>query len=266
MRCEISDILAAQPHRRQFLPCHGPRGLGHRRAVGCRACAAPWPRNRKRDRQCILLWMSGGASQARHVDLKPGHANGGEFRGIDTSVLACASANTCRVLGRPGRPTGHFRGLSTKEGDHGRGTYLMRTGHVPGGPVRYSAFGAASPSSWATTKASYPRTSASPAPYQQFNQAAFGAGFLGPRYAGRRRSTSCRTSDGRSADANDETARQETYADLRFENLLPADAAPPAARMTDRMACGKNSKQVFWPPIAPRRRPATKRSIAPRCA
>ena len=30
-----------------------------------------------------------------------------------------------------------IRSLSTKEGDHGRGTFLIRTGHQPQGPIQY---------------------------------------------------------------------------------------------------------------------------------
>src|SRR6202790_5623649 len=37
-------------------------------------------------KSCILLWMSGGPSQLDTFDLKPGHANGGPFREIQTNV------------------------------------------------------------------------------------------------------------------------------------------------------------------------------------
>src|SRR5271170_6740866 len=39
-----------------------------------------------RRRSCILLWMSGGPSQIDTFDPKPGHANGGPFHAIPTSV------------------------------------------------------------------------------------------------------------------------------------------------------------------------------------
>src|SRR6478672_6660947 len=35
---------------------------------------------------CVLLWMPGGPSQMDTFDLKPGHANGGPFQEIATSV------------------------------------------------------------------------------------------------------------------------------------------------------------------------------------
>ena len=45
--------------------------------------AATDPRRRK---SCILLWMTGGPSQIDTFDPKPGHANGGPFKPIETAV------------------------------------------------------------------------------------------------------------------------------------------------------------------------------------
>src|SRR5205809_845112 len=49
-----------------------------------RLAAADDPK--KRRRACILLWMSGGPSQMDTFDLKPGHANGGSFKEIQSAV------------------------------------------------------------------------------------------------------------------------------------------------------------------------------------
>src|SRR5262245_4566479 len=40
----------------------------------------------KRKRSCILLWMNGGPAQTDTFDLKPGHANGGPYKEIQTSA------------------------------------------------------------------------------------------------------------------------------------------------------------------------------------
>src|SRR6267142_361305 len=48
--------------------------------------AAETAKNPQRKRACILLWMNGGPSQMDTFDLKPGNANGGPFKEIDTSV------------------------------------------------------------------------------------------------------------------------------------------------------------------------------------
>ena len=41
---------------------------------------------RRQGMSCILLWMPGGPSQFETLDPKPGHANGGETKAIDTAV------------------------------------------------------------------------------------------------------------------------------------------------------------------------------------
>ena len=126
----------------------------------------------KRQRRCIVLWMSGGPSQLDTFDLKPGHTNGGEFAEIDTAV---PGLRISEHLPRLSAHAGHLailRGLSTKEGDHGRGTYLMRTGHVPGGPVRYPTIGASLGKELGSDEDELP-SYISIAPFQQFNQAAF---------------------------------------------------------------------------------------------
>ena len=50
------------------------------------ALAGDAARDPARKRSCILLWMSGGPSQTDTFDLKPGHANGGPFKAIDTAA------------------------------------------------------------------------------------------------------------------------------------------------------------------------------------
>src|SRR5262245_17332996 len=50
------------------------------------ALAEETAKNPQRKRSCILLWMNGGPSQMDTFDLKPGHANGGQFKDIPTSV------------------------------------------------------------------------------------------------------------------------------------------------------------------------------------
>jgi hypothetical protein len=46
----------------------------------------------QRRRHCVLLWMAGGPSQTDTFDMKPGQAQGGEFREVATSVpgLRCS--------------------------------------------------------------------------------------------------------------------------------------------------------------------------------
>jgi hypothetical protein len=68
------------------------------------------------------------------------------------------------------------------EADHGRATYLMRTGHLPGGPVQYPTLGSLFSRELERPGAELPGF-VSIAPYRFFSPAAYGPGFLGPRYA-----------------------------------------------------------------------------------
>jgi hypothetical protein len=136
----------------------------------------------QRRRHCILLWMVGGPSQLDTFDLKPGHENGGEFKEIATSVPGLRISEHLPLLAQQAEHLCVLRGLSTKEGDHSRGTYLMHTGHQPGGPIAYPTIGASLSKALADEALELPAF-VSIAPYLAFNQAAFGPGFLGPRHA-----------------------------------------------------------------------------------
>ncbi|HZY86229.1 MAG TPA: DUF1501 domain-containing protein, partial [Gemmataceae bacterium] len=95
-----------------------------------------------RKRACILLWMNGGPSQMDTFDLKPGHANGGPYKEIATSAPGVKISEHLPKIAKHADRMAVIRSMSTKEADHGRATYYMRTGHVPGGPIQYPALGA----------------------------------------------------------------------------------------------------------------------------
>src|SRR5438067_1850977 len=95
--------------------------------------------NPKRKRACILLWMNGGPSQMDTFDLKPGQANGGPYKEISTNVPGIKISEHLPKIAKHADRMAIIRSMSTKEADHGRATYYMRTGHVPGGPIQYPA-------------------------------------------------------------------------------------------------------------------------------
>ncbi|MEM9586027.1 MAG: DUF1501 domain-containing protein [Planctomycetota bacterium] len=133
-------------------------------------------------RHCILLWMSGGPSQIDTFDLKPDHANGGEFEAISTKTPGVEISQHLPKLAQHSQRLAIMRGLSTKEGDHQRGTVLMRTGHSPGGPVAYPSIGCS------LSKELGNLPDASLPDYVSISPGAFAnvsvrPGFLGPRYA-----------------------------------------------------------------------------------
>jgi hypothetical protein len=153
-------------------------------------CASGWfegfahaaAANPARKKSCILLWMSGGPSQMDTFDLKPGHANGGPFKEIATAVPGVKISEHLPKVARCMDRMALIRSMSTKEADHGRATYQMRTGRLPGGPVQYPTLGSFLSKEMEQEGAELPNF-VSIAPYRFFSPAAYGPGFLGPRYA-----------------------------------------------------------------------------------
>ncbi len=138
--------------------------------------------DRRRRRSCILLWMNGGPSQLDTFDLKPGHANGGPFHEIASQVPGIRISEHLPKLAGQMKHLAVVRSMSTKEGDHGRATFLTRTGYLPQGPVQYPPLGALVSRELAEEEAALPAF-VSVAPYTRSSPAAYGSGFLGPRYA-----------------------------------------------------------------------------------
>ncbi len=138
--------------------------------------------NPQRRRSCILLWMNGGPSQMDTFDLKPGHENGGSFKEIQTSVPGIRISEHLPRIAKQMDRLALIRSMSTREADHGRATYQMRTGHVPGGPVHYPTLGSLFSKELEKPNAELPNF-VSIAPYRFFSPAAYGPGFLGPQYA-----------------------------------------------------------------------------------
>src|SRR5262249_59118761 len=90
----------------------------------------------RRRRACILLWMNGGPSQLDTFDLKPGHANGGPFRAIATRVPGIRISEHFSKIASYMDHLAIVRSMTSKEGDPGRGTFLLRTGYLPQSPTQ----------------------------------------------------------------------------------------------------------------------------------
>jgi hypothetical protein len=168
--------------RRDLLKACGVGFLGYSMSGWLPAFADAVAQDPKRKRYCILLWMTGGPAQTDTWDMKPGHPNGGQFKEIETAAAGLRFSENLPKLAKMADQLAVIRSLSTKEGDHGRGTYLMRTGHQPGGPISFPCIGSTLSKALGSNDAELPNY-VSIAPYEAFNRAAFGPGFLGPRYA-----------------------------------------------------------------------------------
>jgi hypothetical protein len=139
-------------------------------------------KNPQRKRSAILLWMSGGPSQMDTFDLKPGQATGGPYKEIDTNVPGIKIGEHLPKLARHVEKMAIIRSMSTKENEHERATFYLRTGYQPLGPVQFPPLGSLVANELGDESGALP-SFISIAPFTRFSPAAFTSGFLAPRYA-----------------------------------------------------------------------------------
>jgi hypothetical protein len=106
------------------------------------AMAAAAPTLRKEGMACILLFLNGAPSQFETWDPKPGHANGGPTKAIDTAVAGIQVAEHWPHLARAMKDFCILRSMTNREGEHQRATYQMHTGYQPAGGIKHPTLGA----------------------------------------------------------------------------------------------------------------------------
>lgn len=136
----------------------------------------------KAPRSCILLWMSGGPSQMETFDPKEGQENGGPTKAIETNVTGIRIAENLPKVAGVMNHLAPIRSMATKEGDHTRATYFMRTGYLPSGPIQYPSMGAFLGKHLKKPECDLP-SYVSINPFRAFSPAAYGPGFLGPAWS-----------------------------------------------------------------------------------
>ena len=144
--------------------------------------AADAATNPQRKRSCILLWMDGGPSQMDTFDLKPGSANGGPFREIDTAAAGVRFSEHLPKLAKFTDRMAIVRSMTTKEGEHTRAAQLMHTGTLAQDQIQYPALGSLVAQELADREAVLPAF-VSVAPNRATSPLAHSPGFLGPNYA-----------------------------------------------------------------------------------
>lgn len=124
---------------------------------------------------CILLWMSGGPSQLDTWDPKPGKETGGPIKTVETSVTGIHISEYLPKVAQQMKHLAIIRSMTTKEGNHDRGTYLMHTGYAPQPTVAHPSIGSIITSEIPNPEFDLPS-------YISINGPAHDAGFLGPRF------------------------------------------------------------------------------------
>jgi hypothetical protein len=99
-------------------------------------------RSREPARSLILLWLAGGPSQLETFDPHPDKSIAGGTRAIGTAVKGIQLAEGFEQLAGQMGSIALVRSMVSKEGDHERGTYMMKTGYRPDPTVEHPSIGA----------------------------------------------------------------------------------------------------------------------------
>ncbi len=124
--------------RRGFLKL---AGLSWLTPVG-RLLADQAERTRQPAQSIILLWLGGGPSQLETFDPHPDTKIAAGTKAIATSVRGIQLAEGYEQLASQMGSVALIRSMVSKEGDHERGTYLMKTGYRPDPTVEHPSIGA----------------------------------------------------------------------------------------------------------------------------
>ena len=84
-----------------------------------------------RPKNVILLWLEGGPSQLETFDPHPGGKYGGDAKAIETSTRDLMISDTLPLTAERMHLGSLVRSVTSKEGDHQRAIYNMKTGYRP---------------------------------------------------------------------------------------------------------------------------------------
>jgi uncharacterized protein (DUF1501 family) len=135
------SALRSLPVRRDFLKLAGLAGLSWLTPVS-QLLAVQAERTRQPAQSIILLWLAGGPSQLETFDPHPGAFVAGGTSAITTNVKGIQLATGFEGLSGVMDSISLVRSMVSKEGDHERGTYLMKTGYRPDPTVVHPSIGA----------------------------------------------------------------------------------------------------------------------------
>ena len=96
----------------------------------------------RRKKSLVTIWLEGGPSQLETWDPHPGTKIGGPTKAISTSIPGMQIADTFPTLAAELSSLSVIRSLVSKEGDHERGSYFLKTGYRPDPTLRHPSLGA----------------------------------------------------------------------------------------------------------------------------
>jgi hypothetical protein len=99
-------------------------------------------RGRERKKSLVTIWLEGGPSQLETWDPHAGTKIGGPTKTISTSIAGVEIAETFPAVAGELKSLSVIRSLVSKEGDHERGSYFLKTGYRPDPTLRHPSLGA----------------------------------------------------------------------------------------------------------------------------
>jgi hypothetical protein len=137
--CGTSDHF----NRRTLLQAAGLGGVAWLTPLSTMlARAAEKAKDKSRARSVIVLWLQGGPSQLESFDPHPGTSIGGETKAIDTVVPGLQLGSSLPRVAEIMDSLSLVRSVVSKEGDHERATYNIKTGFRPDPTLVHPALGA----------------------------------------------------------------------------------------------------------------------------
>src|SRR3989440_8181271 len=131
---------------------------------------------KQRNRACILLWMAGGPSQFETFDPKPDSPNQGPTKAVATNVPGIQVAEHWTHTAKVMDELAVIRSMTSKEGNHGRATYLLHTSYPPSGGIVHPGFGSLAAQQLGAADFDLPH-------FVSISGQTVGPSFLGVRYA-----------------------------------------------------------------------------------
>lgn len=125
--------------RREF--CCTVSGLGLSFSLPAMEPRAADQRGAERQKSLLMIWLDGGPSQLETWDPHPGSPIGGPTRAIPTSVAGVTIAAGFPNLAEQLHHLSIVRSLVSKEGDHARAAYTVKTGYRPDPALRHPSLG-----------------------------------------------------------------------------------------------------------------------------
>lgn len=131
-------------NRRRFLQLAAGSFLGVRTSglFSATGVPSPLPPRNKPAKQLIYLFMAGGMSHLDTFDLKPGHANQGSTKAINTKVDGMRFTRHLPGLARQSDKLCVINSLTSTAGDHEKGNYLMHTSYEQRATIRHPGLAA----------------------------------------------------------------------------------------------------------------------------